>query len=104
MFGALFIIVVLPVVGLLQHHKGLVAYTVSKALFFIWVANILGLTYLGACSVTTPTIHVRIVHLVVYFLYYLLLPISNALGDKYECLKTKKYRNLGKDKENQSKR
>jgi len=103
-FGALLVIRLFPALGTVQQHKGLIAYTVTKALFFIWVLNILALTYLGSCSVTTPTTHVRLLHLAVYFLYYFLLPVSNALGDKYEILKRKKYRNLGKDGENQGKR
>lgn len=95
-FGALAILIFLPLVSLFQEHKGLMAYPLRKGLFFFWVLNLLYLTYLGAHAVQVPTAELRVLHMHFYYIYVPLLPFLNAIRDEFVFLKRKKYRALPK--------
>ncbi len=61
--------------------KGRIFYPVNKGLFWRFVVCVLALTWIGACPVEAPYVLTGQVFTALYFLFYLLAPISAALWD-----------------------
>jgi len=88
MFGALAIICVLPIVDL-GRTKGLQFRPISKAMFYVFVANFLLLLQLGAKHVESPFIELGQVSTAFYFAHFLIIipvvsVIENTLVDLYQ--------------------
>lgn len=72
MFGAILIILVLPLLDL-SNMRGLQDKPLSKLFFFIFVANFLVLMQLGAKHVETPYIELGQITTIFYFSYFLII-------------------------------
>lgn len=78
MFGALVIILILPITDL-GKTKGLQFRPISKIIFYIFVANFLILMQLGAKHVESPFIEFGQISTVFYFSYFLIFTPLSAI-------------------------
>ena len=79
MFGALLIIMVLPISDL-GRSKGLQFRVLSKLTFYIFVFNFLTLLVLGAKHVESPFIEFGQISTFLYFSYFLfILPVTSLI-------------------------
>jgi len=79
MFGALLIILLLPIVDL-GLQKGFQFRPISKIMFYIFVVNFLILLSLGAKHVESPYVELGQISTIIYFGYFLIgLPLISIL-------------------------
>lgn len=72
------ILYLMPTIGLAK-KKGSIFYPVNKGLFWGFVVCVLALTWIGACPVEAPYVITGQVFTALYFLFYLLGPVSAAV-------------------------
>jgi ubiquinol-cytochrome c reductase cytochrome b subunit len=90
MFGAILIILVLPLLDL-SNMRGLQDKPLSKLFFFIFVANFLVLMQLGAKHVETPYIELGQISTIFYFSYFLIIvPVVSYIENILMYINTSK--------------
>nr|SBT96189.1 CYTB [Haploginglymus sp. JP-2016] len=65
----------------MANFKSLMAYPLSKLMFWTWSTVIMMLTWIGMCPVEDPYIFTGQILTALYFLYFILLPLSTKLQD-----------------------
>jgi len=75
------ILYLMPTIGLAK-KKGSIFYPVNKGLFWGFVVCVLALTWIGACPVEAPYVITGQIFTALYFLFYLLGPVSAAVWDR----------------------
>nr|YP_010318556.1 cytochrome b [Pseudopotamilla reniformis]ULD67135.1 cytochrome b [Pseudopotamilla reniformis] len=81
MFAAILILMLLPLL-LNSKRRGLVFYPPAQVIFWIMVMNTLLLTWIGGQPVEAPFESLGQVFTALYFIIYLLLPLSTLTWDK----------------------
>lgn len=80
MFSAILVLLVLPLVDM-GRFRGLQFRPISKAFFFLFVANFLILMILGAKHVESPYIELGQISTLIYFAYFIILVPFASLSE-----------------------
>ena len=86
LFAAILVLYTLPIMSTHKFRTNLV-YPLSQAIFWSIVATFLALTWIGARPVEYPYEQLGLLFSVVYFLLFIMLPLSFTLWDKLLCVK-----------------
>ena len=75
MFSSLLILLILPILDTGKSRNSFI----QKQLFWVFVIDLLGLMYLGACHVEDPYIVIGQIATFIYFGYFLILPVVSTI-------------------------
>jgi ubiquinol-cytochrome c reductase cytochrome b subunit len=90
MFSALLILLAMPYTDV-SKFRGIQFRPLSKIAFYVFIANFLILTQIGAKHVETPFIEFGQISTVLYFSHFLIIvPVVNLLENTLTDLATKK--------------
>lgn len=81
LFAALLILFTLPFTKL-NKKRGLAFYPINQLLFWIFVSSVIILTWIGGRPVEDPFILIGQIFTIIYFMFYLLNPITAWTWDK----------------------
>ena len=81
LFCSILILIILPF-SFIQKHQRLRFYIIPQNIFWILIITIILLTWIGGCPVEPPYEFIGQILTIIYFTYYLIIPLSTYFSDK----------------------
>lgn len=81
MFSALLIYLLVPIIYT-QKYRGNIFYPLTQFIFWVFAANAILLTWIGGCPVEDPYETLGQIFTALYFILFMIIPVSSLLWDK----------------------